>query len=179
MTLRPLMLALALSLGACAQADAPTDRDSADAANAAPVLEAAPDGKPRAGVAVLEGRIDFALSGRTLERNSAGDPGSVQCQLDAKASNSSRALVKSVIAEFHISRADDGSVVDSAHTLVMPFEIPPGESRDAWGPLVIDNHRCEDLALVIQAPKAGMCRTKDKGPCPAYSLAGEGVASAR
>ena len=182
MLLRPLLLiTLAVSLGACAQAEAPADAAPADtAADApAPARDTTGEAKPKARRDAVEGSVDFALRGKTVERNSAGDPGSVQCQLEARASNNSRAQVKSVVAEFRISRAGDGSVIDAEHTLVMPFEIPPGETRDAWGPLLIDNHRCEDLDLAIQVPKAGMCRTKDKGPCPGYALTGEGVASAR
>ncbi len=182
MTMRPLLLmALALSLGACAQTDAPSDTAPADAGNAAPppAMAAADDSKPKARRDAIEGSIDFALRGKTIARNSAGDPDSAQCQLEPKASNNSRAQVKSVVAAFRVSRADDGSVIDAELTLAMPFEIPPGETRDAWGPLLVDNHRCEDLDLAIQTPKAGMCRTKDKGPCPGYTLSAEGVASAR
>ena len=180
MTLRPLlMMALVFSLGACTQAGAPPAPAPADAADPAPAPAAAEGVKPKPRAAAIEGSIDFSLRGRTVARNSAGDANSVQCQLDAQASNRSQAQVKSLVAEFRIASAVDGSVIDAEHTLVMPFAVPPGETRDAWGPMVIDNHRCEDLELAIQAPQRGMCRTKDKGPCPVYALAAEGVASAR
>ena len=181
---RLLSLTLCLALCACSQADAPAPNGDAPAADAMGPTETAAAAAPAPTAAArdrretVEGSLHFAVLGRTIERNSRGDAGSVQCQLDFKATNRSEAKVKSVVAEFRIATAADDGVVDPESTLVMPFEIPPGESRDAWGPIVIDNHRCEDLALALQPRKAGMCRTHDKGPCPVYAVSGEGVASA-
>ena len=84
-----------------------------------------------------------------------------------------------MIAEFLVTRASDGSVVEGEATLVMPFEIPPGASKDAWGETTFDNMRCDDLQIAVQEPQYGMCVTKDKSPCPAYRLTGEGVASVK
>ena len=61
----------------------------------------------------------------------------------------------------------------------MPFEIPPGETNDAWGATTFDNMRCDDLQIAVQAPQYGMCLTLDESPCPAYRLTGEGVASVK
>ena len=188
---RLLPVALCLAMCACTQADAPAAAGDAPAVDAAATADAgpadaaanaasepAPVAAARDRRETAEGSIDFAVTGRTIARNSRGDAGSVQCQLDFKASNRSQAQVKSVVAEFRIATAADDVVIDAESTLTLPFEIPPGETRDAWGPIVIDNHRCEDLALALQPRKAAMCRTKDKGPCPAYALSGDGVASA-
>jgi len=181
MTLRRLLpLALVLSLCACTPSPAPAPQDASDTpadAPAAPEAESAPEARARPSAAA--GSIDFAVSGDTKGSNSAGADHSVQCQLNFKATNRSQAPVKSVLAEFRVTTTVDGSLVDGESTLVMPFEIPPGETRDAWGPIVFDNHRCEDLDLVVQPVGPGQCRTKDKSPCPAYALSGEGVAGAR
>ncbi|MFY2763977.1 hypothetical protein [Arenimonas sp. MALMAid1274] len=181
MTLRLLFAtALALSLCACTPADPSAPAVAADGAAVAeaPVAEAlsdAAEAPARGGRELAEGSLDFALTARTIESNSRGDANSVQCQMDFKASNRSQAQVKSVVAEFRIASGDQVIATDS--TLVMPFEIPPGQTRDAWGPIVIDDHRCADLDVRVQPATVGMCRTKDKGPCPAYQLSAEGLGS--
>ncbi|MBW8366975.1 MAG: hypothetical protein K0M70_03850 [Arenimonas sp.] len=183
MTLRRLLpLAIALSLCACSQPEAPATETANDPSASAPALpsgEAAPAPEAAARPSATAGSIDFTVKGETKGSNSAGAANSVQCQLHFKATNRSQAPLKSVVAEFRVTTTVDGSLVDDESTLVMPFEIPPGETRDAWGPIVIDNHRCEDLDLTLQAPGRGACRTTDKTPCPSYALSGEGVAGAR
>ena len=176
---RLLPFALALSLCACTQAEAPTTDASAPAAAPdAAIAETAPTPEATAPVSENAGRIEFVVRGETKGTNSAGTPDSVQCQLYFTATNRSEVELKSLTAVMRITTTVDGSVVDDTSTLVMPFAFAAGETKEAWGPIVADNHRCEDLELAIQAPRAGMCRTRDRAPCPTYVLSGEGVASA-
>ncbi len=168
MILRHLLPAsLALALCACT-----TDAPSA----AAQKTSATPaDPAPSAPV-VADGSLDLHFTVREVNVNSRGDNTSAQCQLQFTATNNSQAPMTSMMAEFRITRASDGSVIAENDTLTMPFEIPPGETKEAWGASTVDSHRCNDIQIALKQPKYGMCRTKDKSPCPAYRLTGEGVA---
>jgi len=170
MTLRCL-LTLALTFAALtACGDAP--RSSPDGAQS--------DTAPRA-ASSSAGRIQLTLVGETKDRNSRGDANSTSCTLSPSAKNESRIDIKSLLAEFEVSAATDAGivVVDPALTLVMPFLIAAGESKDAWGPLFIDNHRCESLSITLKPALRGACRTTERDvPCPAYALSAVGVAKA-
>jgi len=174
MTLRRLLPAsLALALCACSQTAAPpaaaTDAPQAQA-------EATADA-PSTPAAAAEGSLDLDFTVRSLALNSQGDTSSAQCQITFTATNRSQAPVKSVIAEFRITLASDGSVIEETETLVMPFAIAPGETKESWGANTIDNYSCDDIQIaLVPVNKYGMCLTKDESPCPAYRLSGEGVA---
>jgi len=71
------------------------------------------------------------------------------------------------MAEFRVTLASDGSVIAATETLVMPFEIPPGETKDSWGANTIDNHACDDIQIALLPRMEVMCRTKDNSPAPA------------
>jgi len=138
------------------------------------------DTAPRVGSSSA-GRIQLHLVGETMDRNSRGDANSTRCTLSPSARNESRIDIKSLLAEFEVSAATDAGivVVDPALTLVMPFRIAADESKDAWGPLIVDNHRCEALSIKLKPTLPGACRTTErKVPCPAYALSAVGVAKA-
>ena len=180
-------VAVAVALAGCSNQDsqasasadaargAVTSADNAKQASTAPEADEA----PASSADVADGNMDLHFTAQTVERNSSGDTSSAQCQLQFTAKNSSWAPVTSLIAEFLVTRASDGSVVESEATLTMPFELPSGKTMDAWGTTTFDNLRCDDLQIAVQQPQYGMCRTKDKSPCPAYRLTGEGVASVK
>ena len=174
MTLRRLLPAsLAMALCACSQTAAPpaaaTDAPQAQA-------EATADARSTP-AAAAEGSLDLDFTVRSLALNSQGDTSSAQCQITFTATNRSQAPVKSVIAEFRITLASDGSVIEETETLVMPFAIAPGETKESWGANTIDNYSCDDIQIaLVPVNKYGMCLTKDESPCPAYRLSGEGVA---
>lgn len=171
MILRHLLPAsLVLALGACTP-DAPSGP-----AGAAPQGAPGPDASPMAAPVVADGSLDLNFTVREVGVNSSGDRTSAQCQLQFTATNRSQAPVKSLIADFRFTRAIDSSVIDEQLLLVMPFEIPPGETKDAWGAVTIDSQRCADIQITLKEPALGMCLTKDDSPCPAYHLSGEGVA---
>lgn len=135
---------------------------------------------PRA-AEVSKGTIKLHLVGETLERNSSGDPTSTSCKLAPSAHNDSRVDLKSLLAEFEVSSAGEAgtTVINPQMTLVMPFVIKAGETKGAWGPLYLDNHRCESLSIKLLPTPPGGCYTTDrKVPCPAYQLTVVGVEKA-
>ena len=182
-----LVIAVAAALAGCGNQDSQTSTrddagsDAATSANDAKQANTAPgaDEAPVSSAELADGSMDLHFTAKTVGRNSSGDTSSAQCQLEFTATNRSQARVKSLIAEFLVTRASDGSVVESEATLVMPFEIPPGETKDAWGATTFDNMQCDDLQIAVQEPQYGMCLTLDESPCPAYRLTGEGVASVK
>lgn len=155
---------LALTLCACNTTDAP-----------AKPARTPGDGPAFAEPVVADGSLDLHFTAKTVGVDSSGDRSSAQCQLAFTATNRSQAPVKSVIAEFQVTRISDGAVIANTSTLTLPFEIPPGETKEAWGNITFDKERCDDLRIKVQVPKVAMCRTKDDSPCPAYRLTGEGV----
>ena len=180
-----LVVAVAAALAGCGNQDSKTstNADAAPAAvtsaNDAKQANTGGDEAPVSSAEVADGSMDLHFTAETVGRNSQGDTSSAQCQLQFNATNRSKAPVKTLMAEFLVTRASDGSVVESTATLVMPFEIPPGASKDAWGETTFDNMGCDDLQIAVLEPHYGMCVTKDKSPCPAYRLTGEGVASVK
>jgi len=123
------------------------------------------------------GSIDFAMSAVTLSRNSKGDEGSAGCELSFAATNNSGNDLKSVLVEFEVSEAATSRMIDAKATLVMPFRIARGGQKEAWGPIYLDNARCESLRVKITQPSSpGMCITVNKAQCAPYRLSGTGVA---
>ena len=185
MNLRPLLpTSLALALCACtteapsAGATAGATAGAAAKPDPAPKTAPAPEDSPApAAPVVADGSLDFHFTSREVGVNSKGDHKSAQCQLKFTAANNSKAPVKSVMAEFRVTRTSDGSVIDATSTLVMPFAIPPGETKESWGDTTFDSLRCADIQIALLQPdKFAMCRTTDESPCPVYRLTGEGVA---
>lgn len=170
---RLLPASLALILCACTQADAPAS-DNPGVSQAQ--FEDAAESAVATTDAVAEGSLDLDFTVRSLNSNSQGDASSGQCQITFTATNRSQAPVNSVMAEFRITLAGDGSVIEETETLIMPFEIPPGETKESWGANTIDNHACEDIQIALVPALSYHCKTSDKSPCPAYRLSGEGVA---
>lgn len=144
---------------------------------AASAAVAAPEKRSRSREA-SPGRLLITLTGETLGRNSAGDANSTSCQLNPTATNESGVEIKSLHAEFTVRTASDDVALPRAAALTMPIRIAPGESQPAWGPMYIDNHRCEDLALTLNPMQPGACQTVSKAPCPVYALTATGVARA-
>lgn len=154
--------AVLLSIAAC----------GAESGQASPASVAAPASRGGGG-------IDFEMSGNTVDRNSRGDTGSVSCLLNFSATNNSTEDLKSILVEFEVSNAATGAMIDDQSTLVMPFKIAKGERKDAWGPILFDDLRCEDLNVRVTQPTSpGMCVTVNKTPCAPYRLSGTGVAHA-
>lgn len=161
----PLLAALCISLAACK----PATSEPATTA-------AVPVSKP--GREATAGRLLIRLTGETLGRNSAGDANSTACQLNAQATNESAVEIKSLHAEFTVRTARDNAPLPKPAVLTMPIRIASGATQAAWGPMYIDNHRCEDLAIAINPVLPGACQTTSKTPCPAYALTATGVARA-
>lgn len=174
MTLRLLIPAsLVMALCACSPAD--TAPAATAEGPAAEVTSATPGDAPTAPAAVADGSLDLSFTVQSIGSNSQGDTSSAQCQISFSATNRSQAPVNSVMAEFRITLASDGSVINETETLIMPFDIPPGETKEAWGANTIDNHACSDLQIALVPELSYHCKTKDKSPCPAYRLSGEGL----
>lgn len=171
--LKPAPLALVLAAAftaACKPAD-----PAASATASTTALAASPRG---ASDEVIPGRLLITLTGETLDRNSAGDTNSTSCKLNPTATNESDVAIKSLHAEFTVRTVADGAALPNVAALTMPIAIAPGETQPAWGPMYLDNHRCESLSITLNPTLPGACKTASKKPCPAYALASTGIASA-
>jgi hypothetical protein len=175
-TMRP-VLALwpLLGLMACGPNDG--EAVAATTATAATAVKAAPE-RPMivAAASATPGSIDIVVGGKTVNRNSRGDAGSVQCQLSFKATNNSALKIKSMIVNYDAVRADSGAVVKRGWQLVIPVAIPPGESGAPFGTEPIDNERCENLKLQFGPQPGYQCRTETKAACAAFRYKGSVVA---
>lgn len=163
LSLRPFSLVTVLLLAACEQASTAAPAASEAPASSKPSREA------------TAGRLLISLTGETRSRNSAGDTNSVACQLNPTASNESAVEIKSLHAEFTVRTASDSVALPKPAALTMPIRIAPGQTQPAWGPIYLDNHRCEDLTIQLNPTLPGACRTTSKVPCPAYALAATAI----
>jgi len=144
----------------------PAPGDAAQSATPAPKASEKP---------ATPGRLLITLTGETLARNSAGAANSTACQLTPTATNDSAVEIKSLHAEFTVRTLADGAALPRPAVLTMPIRIAPGATQPAWGPIYLDDHRCEDLSIQLNPTLPGACRTVDQSPCPAYALAATGI----
>lgn len=157
----------ALSLVACNQAEHST---------VAP--ESATPGATQPAPSATSGSIDIVITAETIDRNSRGDANSHQCQLNFEASNRSDADVTSLIIEFDALPAAGAVPVASKLNLTMPMLIKAGATQAAWGPVTVDNHRCDALQLSFPPQPDFFCRTRSKAPCAGYRFSASGIALA-
>lgn len=163
--MKPLALVLSslalLAISACGKSG---DR-------AAGVAPAASTGKP-----ATAGSIDIAVGGETINANSRGDAGSVQCQLSFTATNSSAVNIKSLLVNYDALRISSGEVVKAGWQLVIPVAIKAGAVGAPFGTEPIDDVPCDDLKLRFGPQPSYQCRTEDKKPCAAFRYQAKGVA---
>jgi hypothetical protein len=171
--IRPVLALLPLlGLMACGPQDgeavAATTSTAATTALDRPVIVAA--------ASATAGSIDIEVGGKTVNRNSRGDAGSVQCQLSFKATNNSAVKIKSMIVNYDAVRKDNGAAIKRGWQLVIPVAIAPGESGAPFGTEPIDDVRCDNVKLQFGPQPSYQCRTENKAACAAYRYKGNTVA---
>lgn len=163
-----LVLLLICAIAACG--DAP---DSSNGASATANDRQASSSKSDK---VDSGAINIVASGKTVERNSRGDPNSVQCQLNFTVENRGESEIKSMAVTFDILNRNTAEVIEARSVMIIAAKkIPIGETASPWGSNTLDDFRCSDLTLRFPDQKSThyyQCRTMTKTKCAAFTFAG-------
>ncbi len=118
----------------------------------------------------------MVITAKTIDRNSAGDTASHQCQMSFAATNRGDEDLKTLMIEFDALPAAGGAPVGKKLNLTMPMLIKAGATtQEAWGPVTVDNHACAAIQLSIPPQPDYQCRTASKAPCAGYRYSATGI----
>jgi len=121
---------------------------------------------------VDSGAINIVASGKTVEKNSRGDPNSVQCQLNFTVENRGESEIKSLAVTYDILNRATEEVIKAGSMMIIAVKIGIGETVSPWGSDTHDDFRCTELTLRFPEQPSYQCRTTTEANCASFTYAG-------